>query len=310
MSPAVLYRLPERGLLEFTGSERVRWLDGQVTNDVSALETGRVMRALVLTHQGRIVSDGWIWALADALWLDLERAAEAPTRAHLERFIVADDVTVHERGASVARFSLDGAGAAAALAAAWEGALPEEGAFAVGAVGPHTVHVAAYGFTGGPAYQLCAPTEAADAVAAALLAAPEVEGGDAAAFERARIEAGTARFGHELDDSVLPAEARLDDAISTTKGCYAGQEVVARMRSRGRVSHLLVGLRFDAGPPAAGSALHHEGRAVGEVTSAVASPALGPIGLGYLKAPLAEPGTELDADGVPARVVALPHAAG
>ena len=111
----------------------------------------------------------------------------------------------------------------------------------------------------------------------------------------------------ELTAEVLPAEARLERAVAETKGCYTGQEVVTRMRSRGRVSHLLVGLRFEAGAlPAAGAELRKDGRVVGSVTSAVLSSRLGSIGLGFVRRSEAEPGSELETCGHEAHVAPLP----
>jgi folate-binding Fe-S cluster repair protein YgfZ len=113
---------------------------------------------------------------------------------------------------------------------------------------------------------------------------------------------------------VLPAEARLvDTAVSFTKGCYTGQEVVARMHSRGRVGHLLVGVRLEpdaeAALPIRGAALVHEGAPVGAVTSAACSPTAGPVALGFVRAGHAEPGTLLRVDGRSGRVVELPFVA-
>jgi folate-binding Fe-S cluster repair protein YgfZ len=106
---------------------------------------------------------------------------------------------------------------------------------------------------------------------------------------------------------VLPAEARLEHAVSFSKGCYVGQEIVARVRTRGSVNHLLVGLRFEGeAPPAPGTELRAAGRRVGEVTSVARSDVLGAIGLGFVRREHALPGTGLDADGTPAQIRALP----
>jgi folate-binding protein YgfZ len=131
---------------------------------------------------------------------------------------------------------------------------------------------------------------------------------DAAALDVLRVEAGHPRAGAEIGPDTLPAELRLEErAISFSKGCYTGQEIVARMASRGRVGHLLVGLAFDAvAPPAAGSALRAGVARVGEITSVARSPRAGAIALGIVRKGFDAPGSVLDADGVSARVVALP----
>ena len=129
-------------------------------------------------------------------------------------------------------------------------------------------------------------------------------------LELLRIEAGCPRLGAELDEDVLPAEAHLTErAVSFTKGCYTGQEIVARIESRGRVNHLLVGLAFEAETPALGAPLREGERQVGEVTSVCVSPQCGAIGLGYVRRALAEPGTRLECEGGSVQVAALPFVA-
>jgi folate-binding protein YgfZ len=172
--------------------------------------------------------------------------------------------------------------------------------------------VAAFGWSGEEAFQLFVPVAAGDAAARALHEAGRALGavwGDPAALDVLRVEAGIPRADAELGEDVLPAEARLlERAVSFTKGCYTGQEVVARMHSRGRVGHLLVGvaLAADAPLPGPGEALVHAGTPVGALTSAALSPRTGPIGLGFVRAAHAEPGTELVCAGAPARIVTLP----
>ena len=130
------------------------------------------------------------------------------------------------------------------------------------------------------------------------------------ALEILRIEAGQPRLYADLDETVLPAEVGLDAAISTTKGCYTGQEIVARMASQGRAKHRLVGLALAGeSSPAPGEAIRDAEGAVGEITSACLSPVFGAIALGFVGAARAAPGTCLEVAGHPARVAALPFAA-
>ncbi|MBW2240990.1 MAG: aminomethyltransferase family protein [Deltaproteobacteria bacterium] len=305
-----LFRQETRGVLEVSGSERSRWLDGMVSHDVAALGPGAGCRALLLTRQGRITADLRILCLDEVFWLGLPRAAVEGVRSVLDGFIIADDVTLENRSAELERWSLDGAKAEQIFAATTGGSsLPATGGSVVVRIAEQEVRVASYSLTGLPALQFFAPLGTGDEVAEALRAAGESLGlvdGDTEAHECLRVEMGQAAMGTELDDSVLPAEARIDEAISETKGCYTGQEVVARMRSRGRTSHLLVGLQFAAELQERGSELAHEGQRIGEVTSSVRSPSLGAIGMGYVKAELAVAGTQLQAGGFGAQVVALP----
>jgi aminomethyltransferase len=128
-------------------------------------------------------------------------------------------------------------------------------------------------------------------------------------LEILRIEAGIPRFGAEIDETVLPAEARLGRAVSQSKGCYVGQEVVARMQAAGRLSHLLVGLAMGEIPvPEPGSEISAGGKRVGEVTSSCLSALAGSIALGFVRAAHSATGTKICVAGRPARVAALPFA--
>jgi folate-binding protein YgfZ len=298
-------------VIEVRGQDRQRWLDGMLSCNVKNLAAGEGAHGLLLTPQGRIVSELHVLQRGDALWLESEASAIAGVIARLEKYVIADDVTLVDATPLWARLALEGEGALARLAAGGVAAAAQpHGVVSAQLAGAECV-VARFGFTHTEAAQLFVPRAAEDAVIAALLAAgAQLAGADE--LEARRIEAGTPWPGKELDESVLPAEARLDGvAVATDKGCYTGQEVVARMRSRGRLSHLLVGLRFagDA-PPAPRSALSGERGEVGSVTSAVHSPRFGAIGLGFVQAPLAEPGTKLRAGDVEATVVRLPFSDG
>ncbi len=305
-----LYALASRGVIAVGGDDRQRWLDGMLSCNVKKLAPGDGAHGLLLTPQGRIVSELYVLNRGAELWLETETSAIASVIARLEKFVIADDVTLVDISESWARLALEGDGAHA-LFTALGGGMPAQahGVMSVQAAGA-AAEVARYGFTHAEALQLFVPRADEAAVVAALVAAgAQSQGADA--FELRRVEAGTPWLGKELDESVLPAEARLDGiAVAVDKGCYTGQEVVARMRSRGRHSHLLVGLRFaGAALPAPRCALTSERGEVGGVTSAVLSPRYGTIGLGFVQAALAEPGTPLRAGEAEAEVVALPFSA-
>jgi len=304
---AGLFRLPGRGVLEVGGGDRVRWLDGMISADVKALAPGRGAHGLLLTRQGRIVADLHVLARADGFWLELEAAALPSVQTRLAGYVIADDVTLTDRRAELARLAVEGPRAAELLAAAGAGpgGLAPHGWRELAIAGTPLV-VAAYGFSGLPGFQLFVPAGAAEAVGGALLGAGlAAASGDT--LECLRIAAGLPWLGRELDESVLPAEARLDAAISNTKGCYTGQEVVTRMRSRGRVRHLLVGLRFEGDVlPAHGAEIESAAGRIGQVTSSVLSPEEGAIGLGFVRTEDAEPGASVRVAGTAARLAALP----
>ena len=303
---AGLFRLPGRGVLEVTGSDRVRWLDGMISADVKSLANGCGAHGLLLTRQGRIVADLHVLARAEGFWLELERAALASVRERLAGYVIADDVSLAERP-ELTRLALEGPAAASCLAAAGADvhALARH-AWREADLAGARVTLAAYALSGLPGFQLFVPAAAAEAAAGALLAAG-ARAASSDTLECLRVAAGVPWLGRELDESVLPAEARLDDAISTTKGCYTGQEVVTRMRSRGRVGHLLVGLRFDGEAlPARGAEIEGAAGRIGQVTSSVLSPEAGAIGLGFVRAEDATPGASVRVAGMAAHIAALP----
>jgi len=309
-----LFPMPSRGLIEVSGDDRERWLDGMVSNHIAALSPGPERSgcyATLLTAKGRVVTDLHVLLRGEELWLETASALVPGVIEHLSRYIIADDVELEDAGTEHAQLSLEGPKAPAILEAAVGhdlGLAPEACDDAV--IGGHAIVVAAFGWTGEHAFRLFVPSAGREVVESALMDVGAPQGlvaAGAEVLEVLRIAAGTPLVGTELDDSVLPDEARLERAISTEKGCYVGQEIVARLRSRGRVNHLLVGLSFagDA-PPPADTPLCIDDKQTGEVTSACCAPGLGVIGLGFVRREHAEPGTALTAEGTPATVRALP----
>jgi folate-binding protein YgfZ len=313
---AGIFHLSERGLIEVAGGDRVRWLDGMLSNDVTALQAGAEPSgcyATTLTAKGRIVADLHVLARNDAFWLETAAGAVPGLLEHFERHLIADDVELRDIGSSVDRLAVEGPLAESLLerAAGESLDLAADGCKVV-RFGEIEVAVARYGWSGEVGFQLLAPTGGAEIVAETIQAAGS---GPTSIFmgekslEILRIEAGIPRFGAEIDETVLPAEARLERAVARSKGCYVGQEVVARMEAAGRVSHLLVGLSIGEGPiPEPGAEITADGKRVGEVTSSCRSALAGSIALGFVRAAHATTGTELCVANRPARVAALPFA--
>ena len=315
---AALFRHSGRGLVEVRGADRIRFLQGQLTADIASLDAAGPRSgcyALVLTPQGRIVVDLHVLARSESIWLETAAASVAPALARLVKYVIADDVELADRSDEIARFGIEGPRASDLLAAA-AGTSPElqpESAAELRIAGVEVL-AAAYGWSGERAFQLFVPRPKEAAIAMALRDAATACGAAQAgpeALEVLRVEAGIPRAGRELGEDVLPAEARLlERAVSFSKGCYTGQEVVARMESRGRVGHLLVGLAFDGALPALGAPLDAGGARVGAVTSVARSPSAGAIGLGYVRRGHDQPGTRLGVDSARARVVPLPFVPG
>ena len=315
-SAAGLFDMQERGLLEVRGEDRVRWLDGMISGDVKALEargSGAGCYATLLTNRGAIVADLHVGKLDELFVLETRRDWIPKIQATLERFIIADDVTLVDRSSELEVLGLEGPRAAEILSeAAGREILLEPEQWAQIEIAGAQVRVAAFGFTGEVAFQLHLAPADRPRVEAALEATGAGRGlarGDAAALEVMRVEAGIPLLGAELDEDVLPAEARLERSISINKGCYVGQEIVARLRARGQVNHLLVGLRLEGEAlPEVEASLFVGGRRIGELTSVVRSPRWGSIALGYVRREHSEIGTVVELEGGVARVAALPFA--
>ncbi|MGE5413845.1 MAG: YgfZ/GcvT domain-containing protein [Syntrophomonadaceae bacterium] len=282
------HRRREGSVLAVSGPDREAFLQGQLTQDVRGLTPGSARHAAGLTPKGRLLYFGWVAAEPDRLLLVLPGVPAEPVRAHLLRYAVFQKVSVADVSADHVLFALYGPRAASAAVPRGAILLGREGEIAVGV--------------------LLAP-DAAAAFEDGLRGAGSVSLSDAAA-EALRIEAGRPRFGRDADETNLPDEVGLADTISTTKGCYVGQEVVARLRTYGRVSRRLVGFRLGGGASVETAFPDPEKPAheLARVTSAVASPRFGPIGIGMASRDVAE-GRQLETpDGATASVVPLPFA--
>ncbi|MCW2988457.1 MAG: hypothetical protein JWM24_1395 [Solirubrobacterales bacterium] len=288
-----------RGKLLVSGSDGAEYLQGQLTNDVEALAPGEGQYAALLDRKGHMQADMRVLrAAAEEIWIDTEPEALAAARRHLEMYSIGRDVKVTDVGEERTILSLIGP---RSVEIAGTAALPENACEATVVAGVECLVAG----TGDGVDLITAAADAAR-LRAALVSAGAVEV-SAEAVEILRVESGTPRFGAEMGTATMPAEAGIvEAAVSFTKGCYIGQETVARLHYKGRPNRHLRGLRLSA-PAAPGTALRLGEKEVGEVGSAVVSPAFGPIGLAILRRE-AEPGTELAVgeDGVTARVVDLP----
>ena len=301
------------GRILLTGADRRSYLQGLLTNDIQALTPGSGCYAAMLTAQGRMMTDMRVLELGDSILLSLPLHVTGAIRDHLDRFIFSEDVQVADVTASRTEIGLYGPAARDVLAKiGGEGSVPARlfETTRVRVVGAETVLIAS-DEVGVPGYDILVDAADAEPVTAALLAAGAVRVSEADA-ETVRIESGRPRFGADMDTDTIPLEAGLEErAISRSKGCYVGQEVIVRVQDRGqgRVAKRLVGLTFEAGAtvPAAGARILSGEREIGRVTSATWSPALSrPIALGYAHRDFVEPYTPVAVDGAAGLVVALP----
>jgi tRNA-modifying protein YgfZ len=288
-----------RGKLMVSGADSAEYLQGQLTNDVEALSPGEGQYAALLDRKGHMQADMRLLRPAtEQIWIDTEPEALAATRRHLETYKIGRDVAIADLTEERAILSLIGP---RSVEVAGTAVLPEHACETTGIGGVECLAVGS-----GEGIDLIARRADAGALREALLGGGAAEVGPAAA-EVLRIEAGRPRFGAEMGVETMPAEAGIVDlAVSFTKGCYIGQEPVARLHYRGRPNRHLRGLALSA-PAAPGAVLALGEKEVGRVGSACVSPARGPIGLAIVRRE-AEPGAELAVgeDGVTARVVDLP----
>jgi len=304
---------PVTGQILLTGADRRSYLQGLLTNDIEALTPGTGCYAAMLTAQGRMMTDMRVLELGNSVLLDLPLQVTTAIRDHLDRFIFSEDVQVEDVTSSRGVIGIYGQGARGVLVKAGTvGGLPSSlfHSTRVRLAGAEAVLVRS-DEAGVAGYDIIVDAAHAEPVTAALLAAGAVRVSEPDA-EAVRIESGRPRFGIDMDTETIPLEAGLEErAISRSKGCYVGQEVIVRVQDRGqgRVAKRLVGLTFDAAAvvPAAGSRVTSGDREIGRVTSAAWSPGLSrPIALGYVHRDFLEPGTHVVVERGAASVAALP----
>src|SRR5437764_14183623 len=274
-----------RGKLALAGTDAKSFLQGQVTNDVEALSNGAGCYAAFLTPKGKMLGDVRILDAGDELLLDTERVALQALFNMIRHFSIGYAVQLHKRTLERALLSLIGPQAAdvagvAALPAEEHAHLPAE-----------IDHIPVRAIRTATGIDLLCDSSQTDALRAAL----ERSGAQPVSEELVeclRVEQGRPRYGIDLDDTVIPQEAGLNErAVSFTKGCYVGQETVARLHYRGKPNRHLRGLRL-SGPVPAGTPLRLGEREVGRLTSVAVSPRFGDIGLALVRRE-AEPGAVL-----------------
>ena len=307
-----------RAVFSLSGPDRARYLNAVMTSNVRELALGQGNIGVLLNAQGHILAELTTLALEDRLLLLGHAMVRESTAATLDKFIIMDDATLADETAETGTLAIEGP-AAPAIVRDVAGvdllALPLRGhvlapvKVAGGEISCRVIRQSLYGFPG--AEFLVRRAELAT-LWPALASAVRAHGGAPIgyrALNALRLEAGIAWFGSDFDQRQIPHEAAIETThISFTKGCYTGQEIVERVRSRGHVNRRLTGLAFDnAAPPAVESKLLAAGAEVGNVTSAAFSPLLGqPIGLGYVRREHSTPGTVLQCGESAAKIIELP----
>ena len=279
---AVLAEHPARGMLHLTGSTRLDLINRMSTQAVLGLQSGQGAATVLTTDIGRIIDRIILYATSDGVYaLTGDGHADPLARYFMRNIFFNDDAQLRDISATTFVFGVYGPRAAELLVVAGfpEVEMPLHH-WRQATIGAATVYLHRTDPIAGGGYFVTGSAPDRDAIRAALLAAGLLPI-DEAAYDYLRIEAGLPRFGRELTLDYIPLEADLWPDVSFSKGCYVGQEIIARMESRGKLAKRLVRLRPGA-PLAAGAEITANSRAVGAITSAADGPG-GPVALGYVK---------------------------
>ncbi len=298
-----------------TGRDRIPFLQNLISNDLNALKEGRGLYATLLTAKGRIISDFYLYLLSDALLMDVEWTNAQKTVDQLMRFKLRSQIKIETP--PWGRLLVSGPEARPLLEALL-GPLPviQEKSFFQREIDGASLLCIKQSMTGGEDYHLYFPPEGLEKLWERLFSAGGLLGlkpFGQSTLETLRIEGGKPRYGLDIDEHIIPVEAGLEtEAISYTKGCYPGQEVMARIQTYGHVNKHLKGLIIEGSDlPKREDKIFQEEKELGWITSATWSPALGKvIAMAYVRPQIAAPGTsvtvEINQARRPAQVSALP----
>lgn len=322
---AAAFDRSSRGKIAVAGGDRRAYLHAMLTNDVASLQGGGGCYAAYLSPQGRLIADMVVLDLGDMLLVDLDRSVTADVLSKLDQFVFTEDVKLGDLSEAFGKLVVAGPDAATVLAAVVEresGGPPDADDLSAwppfrnlrASFRGHVTVVARSDDLGVAAFDLYVERPYVEQLFAALVAGGATKA-DPEDWETLRVEAGRPAFGADMDATTIPLEAGIESrAISFTKGCFPGQEVVIRVvhRGHGRIARRLVGLTIDGTDvPGAGDALRAGDREAGKITSAVWSPLVSaPVALAMVQRGFFEPGTELTVlhgdRMLAARVVELP----
>jgi folate-binding protein YgfZ len=315
LNGAGMSRLDQMGWIHVTGEDRVRWLNGMVTNFIQDLQPGQGTYNFLLNVQGRIQGDATIFVEPDALLIQTVSTQIPGMMALLDRFIIMDDVELAD--VSSERSGLLVAGPQAASLLAQIGLdVADLGALEMRTTSWNASTVSVFSMYGPlvPRFELWADPEVVQKLAEAVQSAGTAFC-DAQSLEWLRILEGTPLYGTDIRDRDLPQETGQTRALHFAKGCYLGQEIVERIRSRGNVHRTFSAFRLDGTLPTAGVQLEADGKPVGELTSVAAIPLPGDdgkliqLGLGYIRREALDRGASLVYTGGVAVPISLPFSA-
>jgi folate-binding protein YgfZ len=295
--------------LRLTGTDRVRWLNGMITNNIRDLAAQHGVYGFLLNPQGHILGDLTAYNCNDSLLVSTEASQLEKVLATFDHYIIMDDVEVANVTDQIASVGVAGPKTEAVL-----------NATGFGIPSLHVLQMAEISWQGSqvtlilgehdkyPSFELWIAPDRVPALVSALQTAGAVPVG-AEALELYRIALGVPRYGQDIRERDLPQETEQERALNFNKGCYIGQEIVERIRSRGNVHRKFTGFKLNGTPPAPGAKIQSQGKEVGEITSATVIPAPGEgqaVALGYIRREFAVPGKEIQLEGATATVADLP----
>jgi folate-binding protein YgfZ len=311
VSAAGVCQLSGQAGLAITGGDRVRWLNGMVSNNIRDLAAGHGVYAFLLNPQGHILSDLYAYNRGESFLLAVDRAQVAKIWDHFDHYIIMDDVEVANLSDKLTVLGIAGPKAAEVLSKAGF-SIPELAPLQLIEITGQEVAVTLVRGDNPavPWYELWLAPEATGKVREALIrAGAKAAGGEA--LELLRIASGMPRYGQDIRERDLPQETEQHRALNFSKGCYIGQEIVERIRSRGNVHRKFTGFVMDGALPQPGTKIQAEGKDVGEITSSASLPLASgerKIALGYIRREIGTPGKQLQAVEAKATVADVPFA--
>ena len=310
VSDCAVYDLSSRVKISLMGSDRVRWLNGMVTNNIRDLAVGRGVYAFLLNPQGRILGDLYAYNLGDSITVDTDHAQSEKLAATFDHYIIMDDVEVSKLSEATA-IGIAGPKARQALHSAGLQITELEPLQFVQVTWRNLPVTVVRGDNASvETYELwISSAMVADLRDALIKAGAKPVSADA--LELLRIASGIPRYGQDIRERDLPQETQQQRALNFSKGCYVGQEIVERIRSRGAVHRMFTGFEVQGELPAVGTKIQSDGRDVGEITSTASLPVGGGerrVALGYIRREIGTPGKPLQLGNTQLTIAALPFA--
>ena len=308
------FHLVDQVKLRLTGKDRVRWLNGMTTNNIRDLSPEHGVYGFLLNPQGHILGDLTAYNRNDLIVVSTEASQLEKILATFDHYIIMDDVEVANITDEVASVGVAGPNCEAVLRAAGFD-VPSLGQLQMAEMSWQNEHLTIIRGEHNkyPSFELWTAPNRIPGLLSTLQASGSMLVG-ANALELYRIALGVPRYGQDIRERDLPQETAQDRALNFNKGCYVGQEIVERIRSRGNVHRKFTGFKLSGTLPATGAKIQSQGKDVGEITSTALIPALGqderghdqPLALGYVRREFAVPGKELQLEGATAVVADLP----